>query len=395
MPKRKQLPKNMYRRRGRIGVRIQIEGQRIRLGEWPDSDAGLVGAQEALKQAQWQIEDGDWVEPSTVTVGEYLEGWLARRERKVVLGEIRAVTFDGDRRCLENKVIPGLGSMRLEELSRDHIESLAVELLNDGHQRGGPLAPISVRNAVKVLRNALNDAVGDGLIPIDPSKGVQIKDTSHTEHDFDDLATWGADELSTLLPKLRLMDRHMIGLAAATGLRRSELCGLLWRNVDLEAGIIRVRSTITMVSGQPIFAFTVKSRSSRRSIAVDRDVVAYLKERKADQARQRLAAGSAWSNELGFVFTWDDGRPTSPEWFTKRVQKIAAKHGLEPIGSHGLRHTFATIALENGANLKIVSEALGHADIGVTADVYSHVTENAAREAAAIVGAAIFRAVPQ
>jgi integrase len=102
-------------------------------------------------------------------------------------------------------------------------------------------------------------------------------------------------------------------------------------------------------------------------------------------------AGGRWHDPIGLVFTWGDGRLVSPEWFTKRIQALARGHGLAPIGAHGLRHTFATISLENGVPLKTVSEALGHADIGVTADVYSHVTEDVARHAAEIVGAAIFR----
>jgi integrase len=210
------------------------------------------------------------------------------------------------------------------------------------------------------------------------------------EHDFDSLRTWTASELGWLIGELDGMDRQIIGLTAATGIRRSELCGLRWANVDLDAGVVRIRSTVTMEGNLPVFANTVKSRASRRAIAIDPAVVALLRQRRADQNRERLAAGAAWHDPHGLVFTWGDGRLVSPEWFTKRVQALARSHGLEPIGAHGLRHTFATISLANGVPLKTVSDALGHADIGVTADVYSHVTEDVAREAASIVGAAIF-----
>lgn len=92
----------------------------------------------------------------------------------------------------------------------------------------------------------------------------------------------------------------------------------------------------------------------------------------------------------GQVFTWEDRRSVNPDWISKRVQTIAKRHVLPRIGAHGLRHTFATISLANGVSLVTVSEALGHSDVGVTANVYSHVTESIAREAAATVNAAIF-----
>ena len=135
----------------------------------------------------------------------------------------------------------------------------------------------------------------------------------------------------------------------------------------------------------------MKSAASRRTIALPDEAVTVLRERRARQATDKLAAGPLWTDdEGGLVFTWQDGRRIAPDWITKRVQALATRHGVEPIGAHGLRHTFATLSLEAGVCIVTVSEALGHADVGVTANTYSHVTESIAREAADRVASAIF-----
>jgi integrase len=391
MPKRKQLSKNMYRRRGRIGARIQIDGQRVRLGEWPDTPEGAADAVAAIKQARRDVEDGAWIEPSRVTVGQYAEKWLERRERHVELGNLRRVTFLGDRGRLESGILPHIGRVKLIDLDRDRVERLAVDLRKKGGKNGMPLAPQTVHGMIAALRVMLEAAVEtDQFIVKNPARGVSVKDNSRQDDDFDDLATWTAEELAGFLDHIDGSLRQMVGVVAATGIRRSELCGLQWKNVDLDDGVIRIRATVVNEDTKPVWRPQVKSYASRRSIAIPSAIVDLLRERRTDQARQRLAAGTVWSNDLGLVFTWDDGSGVTPNWFTKTLQKQARLKGLEPIGPHGLRHTFATISLENGVPLKNVSDALGHANIGITADVYSHVTERAAKEAAEVVGRAIF-----
>lgn len=388
-----ELPRNVSRRRDRnlVRARVQVDGKRVVLGDWPDTVEGIAAAANAVKEATRAVEDGVWAPPSVLTFADYAERWLERRQRAVTLGEIRRSTYLGDEEILTSRILPRLGKIKLSNLGRDDVEVFAVDLLENGRKSGGGLAPQTVRGALKVLRKILNAAIDEELIARDPSRGVRVDTpTSSIDADFDNLKTWRASELGWFIGEIGGMDRQMIALAAATGIRRSELCGLRWANADLDAGLIRIRSTVTMERNIPVFANAVKSIKSRRSIAMDPAVVTLLRERRADQNRQRLATGGDWHDPYGLVFTWDDGRLVSPEWFTKRIQALARVHGLEPIGAHGLRHTFATISLENGVPLKTVSEALGHADIGVTADVYSHVTEDVARRAAEIVGAAIF-----
>jgi hypothetical protein len=131
------LPRNVHRRAGRdlVRARIQVGGKRVVLGDWPDTPAGIAAAADAVKQASRNVEDGTWAPPSVVTFASYTERWLERRQRAVTLGEIKQQTYNGDERTLTLMIVPRIGSVRLLDLRRDHVERLAVDLLENGRAR--------------------------------------------------------------------------------------------------------------------------------------------------------------------------------------------------------------------------------------------------------------------
>ena len=344
----------------------------------------MAAAVESLKQARRNVEDDTWTPPAILTVAQWVDTWQERRKADVALGALRSTSYNSDASALA-RLPDSFTSRKLRQVGTNIVRGVAVDLIESG------LKPQTVLNTIKALRKVMRAAVDDGIIATDPTVGVKVAARA-ADSDFDDLATWTAEEVADLLPRLDDRDRHLLTVALLTGMRRSELSGLRWRNVDLDAGVVRVRDPVVMDGNRAVLRVgVVKSKASRRTIALPDAAIQALKERRARQAVDKLAAGPLWvDNNGGQVFTWEDGRQINPDWITKRVQALAKRHGIQPIGAHGLRHTFATISLANGVSLVTVSEALGHSDVGVTANTYSHVTESIAREAAETVNAAIF-----
>ncbi|MFN2557989.1 MAG: site-specific integrase [Nitriliruptorales bacterium] len=157
-----------------------------------------------------------------------------------------------------------------------------------------------------------------------------------------------------------------------TGMRRGEVLGLRWDDVDLDAGKVAIRHVLTRVDGKTI-STEPKTSKGRRTIALDAASVAALRGWRQRQLEERLAAGPAWQN-TDLVFTWPDGSFVGPNLPTKWIRELADDIGLPRIRLHDARHSFATLALESGVDVKIVSERLGHANTAITRDVYQHVT---------------------
>jgi Phage integrase family len=163
-------------------------------------------------------------------------------------------------------------------------------------------------------------------------------------------------------------------LFATTGMRRSELLGLPWRAVDLEAspGRLAVVQTVVVIGKEPVVVAEAKTATSRRQLALDPFTTAALKAHRVRQFEERLAWGPAWV-DTGLVFTREDGQILHPEHVTKRFARLVRDAGLPPITLHGVRHSYATAALAAGEPLKVVSERLGHASTSITANLYQHV----------------------
>jgi integrase len=203
-----------------------------------------------------------------------------------------------------------------------------------------------------------------------------------------EMKTWTAAEVRRFLDHVR-EDRLFPAwrLAASTGLRRGELLGLRWQDVDLDIGRVSVRQTLTTVGNKVAFG-EPKTARGKRNIAVDGVTISALRTWRACQAQERLAFGQAW-HDTGLVFSREDGSLIHPDalsfWFDRHVRAAAVPR----IRFHDLRHTHATLALQAGVPAKVVSERLGHATVAFTLDVYSHVIpalqEDAAERIAALV----------
>jgi integrase len=242
----------------------------------------------------------------------------------------------------------------------------------------GGLSPRAVRYLHAIIRQALQQAVKEGLLTRNPADA-----TSPPVAQTKQVRPLTEDELLAFFAAAR-EDRLFAAyvLAATTGLRRGELLGLCWDSVDLERGTITVRRELVRVRDGVALEDTTKSRSGRRSVTLTDDAVRELKAHRRRQAQERLLMGEAYQDN-GLVFCRPDGRPIDPVWFTKHFQHLLAKAGLPRVRLHDLRHTHASLLLARGVHPKVVQERLGHSSITVTLDLYSHLVPGLQEAAAA------------
>jgi integrase len=301
------------------------------------------------------------------TVGEFLTDWMDRQERQ---GELRPSTARMYRSYLVKDIVPALGDRRLVKLTRND-----VAVFVDGLRDAGRGAT-TVRRIHATLSSALSSAVKRGLLDYNPASKADLPDAEH-----DRVKVWGRDET---LRFLEAAHEHRLGdlfeVAIMTGLRRGELCGLMWEDVDLVGGRITVRRNLVQVGsaaleGQP------KTTAGERSVGIPAHVVDLLAKLKDRQDAEREAWGEAYQDS-GRVFTYEDGRQLRPGYPSKVLEVLVKRLGLPPMRFHDLRHLFASIQLDAGTPMAMVSKLMGHSTIAITADLYSHLMDDAAARAA-------------
>jgi integrase len=265
------------------------------------------------------------------------------------------------------------------------IEKFYADLLRGGGRDGKPLSAKTVRNSHVVLRKALSDAERLGLVQ--RNAAATAKPPSFTRPEF---ATWSSEDLREFFTGIRGERIYpALVVLATTGMRRGEVLGLRWSDLDLDAGQLAIVQTLTAVNGEAVIGPTKTSRS-RRTVYVDPQTVSVLREHRKRQREERLVAGPAWDTTTDLVFRDQAGGLAHPDWFSREFRRVVAASGSTPIRLHDLRHTYATLALKAGVHPKVVSERLGHATVGITLDLYSHVTPAIARDAANVVADRIF-----
>ena len=344
--------------------------------------ATKAAAAKALRDFQTELDAGRTVQSSRMTVAQYLHEWLDN-----VKADLRQATWDAYANDVR-KIVGKVGGVKLQDLTPLQIEGMYAELGVDGGRYGRPLSAKSIRNVHTVLRRALADAERLKLIVSNPARAARPPRAERKE-----LETWSAGELGHLLEAVgsdRLAAAYV--LLATTGMRRGEVLGLRWSDLNLRAGNLQVEQTLT-APNKHLLIGPPKTSKSRRRIALDPRSIEALKAHKRTQAAEQLKAGEWWSNDAELVFTREDGTPMHPDRFTRAFKRHVAAAGLPELkGPHALRHTWATLALQSGIHPKVVSDRLGHSTIAITLDTYSHVVPGLDEDAANTIADRIFGA---
>jgi integrase len=338
-------------------------------------------ATQAMRDAMRAVETGTISPGEVPTVATFVDEWLAGRR-----ASLRPSTWASYRDLLHGHVVPRLGALRLDKVTAKHVADLGETLLTEGGRdlrRGPGLSPRTVRYTLTVASQVLGDAVKRGIIPRNPAEHVDLPRVSKQEMQW-----WSVDDARRFLD--RVADDRLSALwtlLLTTGLRRGEALGLKWDDIDFDSGRFAVRRTLVSTSYQVRWS-EPKTEASKRVVALDAGTVAALRAHRTRQLEERVAVGPGYLDQR-LVFADVGGEPLHPDGVTQRFDRLVKEAGVRRIRLHDLRHTAATLMLEAGVPLKVVTERLGHASTRITSDLYQHVGETMQEEAAAKLGAAL------
>jgi integrase len=307
-------------------------------------------------------------------LGEYLGRWLTDSVRDTV----RPTTFERYEQMVRLHIRPVLGKVKLKNLTSAHVRGLYRQKLDSG------LSSRTVQYVHVTLHKALKQAIADGLIPRNVTEAVKPPQVRREE-----MQPLTAEQVKVLFKAVK-GDRleALYVLAVTAGLRQGELLGLKWDDIDLEAGTLQVRRTLTTAKGGPVLS-APKTRGSRRTVRLSQMALEALRSHLERQLEEIDSVGSLW-RENGLIFASKSGEPLSRQHVTaRRFKPLLKRAGLPPIRFHDLRHSCATLLLSKNVNPKIVSEMLGHATIAITLDTYSHVLPTMQESAARAMEAAL------
>lgn len=337
--------------------------------------------------------EADMLGKQQQTLETYLETWLASKKATVKL-----TTWKRYDSLIRTSITPALGSVRLCDLSKQHVDRYLAACYAESSTRrkDEKVANKTIRNRLGVLSSALRLAMKDGLIAKNPVDDIDMPKKQRPA-----LVVMREEDAAALLDAVDGSDIAMLVWAALhTGARLGELLALRWRDIDLGGGTVHIARTLVegASSGDDWYYFTSPKSGHSRTIELDPDTVARLKAHKAAIAEDRLKVAPAWKRlDLVFPNVWQQrrvapGTPLRPTTATRIFRRIADGVELEGVRFHDLRHAHATFALRNGQNPLVVSRRLGHADVQTTLSIYAHVLPGDDKSAAVAVADAIQKA---
>lgn len=331
-------------------------------------------AERELRKIEHGLDTGLYAESTSITLQDYLGRWLEHAKTSV-----SARTYQGYESIARVHLVPALGRLRLVKLNPLDIEGFYQGLLLDGRTDGkGGLSPTSIRHVHTLLHRALAQAVAWRMLTTNPSDFVTPPRVERQE-----MLVLDEPQTALLLEYARPTRLYVpILLSVTTGMRRGEVLGLRWEDIELDQSKLAVRRSLEQVKD----GLNSKSPKNGRArvVHLPQLTVAALRHQRIEQAERRLQLGPDYHDE-GLMCPRKNGQPWPPNLLSRNFCDFIKRHpNLPQIRFHDLRHTYATLALAKAIHPKVVSEALGHSTIAITLDLYSHVLPSLAAEAAAI-----------
>ena len=332
-----------------------------------------------LKAAIEEARSLDITRVGRYTVGVWMDEWFENYAKV----KVRPSSHQTYRGYIDNHIKPNIGKLPLAKLTSLELQKLYKKLLEKGRidrteskRQPKGLSPKTVRNIHQIIASAMKLAKEQKIIATDPTEGCALPKLEHRE-----MKTLPVEQLASFLREAKdsgVFEMYYVELA--TGLRRGELLGLKWEDIDLDRGNLRVKRQIARINGEIVEA-PLKTKNAYRTLPLAEDTIAVLKQQKKKVGSSHL------------VFPSPTGGPISPDSVLHMLHRVLKRAGLPRVRFHDLRHTFATLALQNGVDIKTVSGMLGHFSAGFTLDTYAHVTTAAQKEAAKTMGKVLANAL--
>lgn len=350
-----------------VVIELERDANGKRRRKWFGGYKTKKEAQAALVQKLHELQTGQFIEESDITIAEFLQQWLEHKRSQVRPATLRSYEWH-----VSHHIVPYIGHFKLTKLTPTILQKLYSDLQkaprSDG--RPGTISNRTILHAHLVLHEALERATRWGLVPrnvcdlVDPPRPQKV-----------DVQVWDIEHVNCFL-SVAQQDRYYIAflLAIMTGLRKGEILGLRWIDVDFSSKLITVRQNLSFVHGQFHF-LEPKTAHGRRAVAISDPIILALQIHKERQEEERRRAGALY-HDHGLVIQTELGTPVSPYTLDSIWYKLLKQCDVPKIRFHDLRHTHATLLLKQGVHPKIVSERLGHSNIGITLDTYSHVLPN-------------------
>ncbi len=332
-----------------------------------------------------ELNTGSYVVPGRTTLGEWIrDSWLPMTEPRV-----KPTTFHSYMRNLEIHVIPAIGTKPLQQLMPPMLNVLYANLAV-GSETRKPLSAKTISYIHSTLHKVLADAVDAGLLGRNVAAGA--KPPRPARRATSGINAWDPDELGTFLALVRGTRLEAIWrLSAMTGMRRGEILGLRWCDLDLDRARLSVRQALVSV-GYEVIRSTPKSHNAR-VIDLDAETIDQLRAHRARQEVERAEWGVDYQDK-DLVVAKENGEPIHPHTFSQSFERLIEKAALRTIRLHDLRHTHATLALKAGVPVKVISERLGHESPAFTLKQYAHVIPGMQAEAAAQVASLVDGSLP-
>jgi integrase len=353
---------------------------------WRSGFETKKAAQTALDQLRRELYDNTYVarDDSAITFADYVEGeWLPAIDHT-----IEASTYESYERNLRIHVAPRIGGLKMRDLRAGHLDALYAELLHSGRRDGkGGLSARTVRYIATIVHRVLGDAVRKGRVAINVADAADPPSAKKARPP--EMRYWTPEQTSEFLAFVK--DHPLFPafrLAAMTGMRRGEVFGLLWRDIDLDTGMVTVQRQLRVIAGKLDHVEITKSSAGRRTIGIDLTTVAVLREHRRRQLEDRLAVGARYQDR-GLVFAESDGSFADPESAAKVFDRRVARSGLPRIRFHDLRHSHVAQLIAAGVHSKTIASRLGHASHSFTIDKYGHLLPDQDSSAAAAVAALV------
>jgi len=355
----------------------QTGKRKVRFISLPNAN-GKRDAQQALARIVTEINSGTYAEPDKTTLAQFLERWLAH-----IKTQVTPRTYGGYAERVRNNIIPALGATRLIKLLPEQISEAYSKALTSGRCDGkGGLSPQTVKHIHVVLKQALAQARVWRAISHNPADLVKPPKLARGE-----MQTVNTDQTAAMIEAARGTPIFIpILLGVLCGMRRGEICALRWRSIDLDAGQLSVVATTEQ--GRGGMREKEPKSGKGRLIALPPMLVAELRRHRMQQAEWLLRLGVRLTDDH-YVCLREDGESVWPSSLTRAFRTFMRRHKLPQIRFHDLRHSHATHLLAANVHPKIAQERLGHSNVSITLNTYSHVVPGMQQEAAAKVDAVI------